>query len=219
MPTLVAKAPASVEQPITDRQPGGADKNEHKEESGWAKIFTDPMMFFTLVLAIASGGLWWATRKLVLGAEDTARRQLRAYVSVKLDGQMFYGSDGCLNAPFITKNSGVTPTNEMKCSFFIGLFRFPLDTELDPPTFPPASSNAALFPGEQVRQYAALPAKINDSELSVIKKSEAAIFVWGEVRYLDAFNTERSTRFRMYSTGPDFGRGELAYHHERNNAN
>ncbi len=36
----------------------------------------------TLVLAMATVGLWVATRELVKGAEDTAERQLRAYLYV-----------------------------------------------------------------------------------------------------------------------------------------
>lgn len=218
VPPVVAKVPSNIEQPVTQAKPEGEQKNEREEEDWWAKLIADPIALFTCLLFFATLALWWTTRKLVLGAEDTATRQLRAYVSVKLDGKMFYGADGCLNAPFITKNNGVTPTNEMRCSFFIGLFRFPLDVELDPPVFSPTSSNAALFPGEQVRQYATLPAKLNQSELAVIKKGEAAIYVWGEVRYTDAFNKERSTKFRLYSTGDDFDRGELAYHHEGNTA-
>lgn len=218
IPALVTKVPANIEQPITDRQPSGADKNEHKEESGWAKIFTDPMTFFTLVLAIATGGLWWATRKLVLGAEDTARRQLRAYVSVRLDGNMFYGKDGLLNAPFITKNNGSTPAHGMICSVNIGLFRFPLNVELDPPAYSKTSSNFVLFPGEDVRQYGILSSQLNQPEVEAIKNGEGAIYVWGEVRYTDSFKQQHSTQFRMYSAGNDFSRGELAYHHEGNNA-
>src|SRR4051794_33085845 len=37
---------------------------------------------FTVVLAIATGYLWKATRDLVDGAENTAKRQLRAYIVV-----------------------------------------------------------------------------------------------------------------------------------------
>jgi hypothetical protein len=37
---------------------------------------------FTLILALATVLLWQATRDLVRGAEDTAERQLRAYVYI-----------------------------------------------------------------------------------------------------------------------------------------
>ena len=37
----------------------------------------------TAVVAVASVGLWGSTRALVLGAEATARRQLRAYVGTR----------------------------------------------------------------------------------------------------------------------------------------
>jgi hypothetical protein len=41
------------------------------------------MILFTGVVAVATIALWWATRRLVTGAERTAERQLRAYMTVK----------------------------------------------------------------------------------------------------------------------------------------
>jgi hypothetical protein len=37
----------------------------------------------TALLAGATIGLWWATKNLVTGAERTAERQLRAYITAK----------------------------------------------------------------------------------------------------------------------------------------
>ena len=41
------------------------------------------LAFLTFILAFGSVCLWLATRRLVRGAEDTAERQLRAYVLSK----------------------------------------------------------------------------------------------------------------------------------------
>jgi hypothetical protein len=41
---------------------------------------------FTVILGMATGFLWLATKNLVIGAEDTAERQLRAYVSISPSG-------------------------------------------------------------------------------------------------------------------------------------
>jgi len=217
-PPIAAQNPSAVKETIAQTSPDGEQKNEKKDGSWFSKLVADPIAFFTFLLFLATVALWLATRRLVQGAEDTALRQLRAYVSIKLDEKLFYDSNGLLNAPFITKNHGVTPANFMLCSLQIGLFRFPLDTELDPHSYPSTSSNTALFPGEQVRHYATFPSKLNQAEIQAIEKSEGSIYVWGEVRYKDAFGIQRSTQFRMYSTGADFGRGELAYHHEGNAA-
>ena len=215
-PPIESPKASGLEETISQTNHGGELKNVTKEEGWFSKLLADPIAFFTFMLFLATVALWWATRRLVQGAEDTAQRQLRAYVSINLDGKMFLDSDGLLNAPFITKNNGVTPANFMLCSLHIGLFHFPLDTELDPPEYPPTSSNSSLFPGEQVRQYATLPRALSQAETLAIKNGEIAIYVWGEVRYKDAFNKQRSTQFRMYSTGADSTRGELAYHHEGN---
>ncbi|WP_172592463.1 hypothetical protein, partial [Nitrosomonas supralitoralis] len=215
-PPIESPKTTGLEETISQTNHDGELKNVKKEEGWFSKLLADPIAFFTFLLFLATVALWWATRRLVQGAEDTAQRQLRAYVSINLDEKMFFDSDGLLNAPFITKNNGVTPANFMLCSLHIGLFRFPLDTELDPPNYSPTSSNSSLFPGEQVRQYATLPRELNQTETQVIENGEGAIYVWGEVRYKDVFNKQRSTQFRMYSTGADFCRGELAYHHEGN---
>ena len=47
----------------------------------------------------------------------------------------------------------------------------------------------------------------------------AAIYVWGEVRYIDAFNKKRKTRFRLIQRGgPEFRDKPLAFCDEGNGA-
>jgi hypothetical protein len=96
----------STQQPNTSTQPppsipevksDGADrKRESKTEEGseqgtefWPPFrgyrlkVTDTLLAgITFLLFLAILALWWSTRKLVRGAEKTAERQLRAYVSI-----------------------------------------------------------------------------------------------------------------------------------------
>src|SRR5437588_725666 len=44
------------------------------------------LAFLTFILAFGSIFLWLSTRRLVVGAEKTAQRQLRAYISVGSHG-------------------------------------------------------------------------------------------------------------------------------------
>ena len=95
---------------------------------------------------------------------------------------------------------------------------FPLVVTLDTPVHVGEASKSPIAPEQQIELFATLPNALPQLVIDTIKRGEAAIFVWGEICYLDAFNKQRSTKFRMYSTGSDFDRGELAYHHDGNTA-
>jgi hypothetical protein len=45
------------------------------------KVSDTLLVFVTFLLFAATIALWWATRRLVAGAENTAIQQLRAYIS------------------------------------------------------------------------------------------------------------------------------------------
>jgi hypothetical protein len=44
---------------------------------------------FTVVLAVSTAFLWWATKKLVSDAEEATQRQLRAYVYLDITGRKY----------------------------------------------------------------------------------------------------------------------------------
>jgi hypothetical protein len=76
---------------------------------------------FTAVLAIFTARLWWATRALVVGAEDTAQRDLRAYVLLE-DTFFIYEGEQRFDAPdrkftdihkLRIKNFGRTPAFDL----------------------------------------------------------------------------------------------------------
>jgi hypothetical protein len=74
---------------------------------------------FTIILGVATWLLWRATKKLVRGAEETAKRQLRAYISYK--GGHFIDIDVAAFAAnkipqceLILINQGKTPAKNLK---------------------------------------------------------------------------------------------------------
>lgn len=191
-----------------------------RKENDWlSKLFTDPIALFTFLLFLATCALWWATRLLVIGAEQTAQRQLRAYVSMMHDEKMFFSDNGSLVAPVITKNHGNTPAHNLMSCLYIDLHKWPLEIKLDPPHFAEDASRSPLAPGEQIRQYVELSGKLNQQQIEAIAQQSGAIVVWGEVRYTDVFGKQRKTSLCLYSTGNDFDRGELAYHSHGNDSN
>jgi hypothetical protein len=77
-------SPATSNERQPNAQYGGDEGTEF-----WAPLFghrlkiTDTLLVaVTFMLFGATIALWWSTRKLVRGAEETAKRQLRAYVHI-----------------------------------------------------------------------------------------------------------------------------------------
>lgn len=178
----------------------------------------------TLILAAVTAGLvfytkklWGITGVLALEAKQSSEQQLRAYVFAKHDKPMFLDPSGALSVEIAIKNFGQTPANEVICHVFIGLYQYPLSVGLDPPDYTKASKSP-LAPSETIKQFPTLPRPMTGAEVEAVTARKGAIFVWGEVMYVDIFKNQRRTRFCLYSTGEDFARGELAYHHEGNDA-
>jgi len=159
-----------------------------------------------------------AAERTIDTIEVTAERQLRAYVFATHDEPMFIDSNGAQCVTITIKNFGQTPANELLCSAYIGFYKFPLDTPLDPPELLSAASTGPLAASDSRKQFPTMPTSLNSSEIDAIRDSKGAIFVWGEVIYLDIFKKKRRTKYCLYSTGDDFTRRELAYYHEGNDA-
>ena len=62
---------------------------------------------------MVTGFLWWSTRKLVKGAEDTAIRQLRAYVSINIGHFSIEAAKNYLRIEYLIKNMGQTPAEKL----------------------------------------------------------------------------------------------------------
>lgn len=167
-------------------------------------------------LAVAKESADAATRT-VETMESTAERQLRAYVFATSDEPMTKDSNGALCATITIKNYGQTPAHEVRCAVLIGLYKYPLDERLDEPDYVGASKSP-LSNSVPIKQFPTLPRPLNSLEIEAILAKKSAIFVWGEIAYVDIFKKDRRTKFRLYSIGDDLTRRELAYHHEGNDA-
>src|SRR5258705_4982412 len=73
------------------------------------KIAESIIAFFTVILGVATWALWRATQKLVEGAEDTGKRQLRAYLIV--EGTNIESKPGKFISHFRIENTGQTPAH------------------------------------------------------------------------------------------------------------
>jgi hypothetical protein len=99
------------------------ESDKSHESKGWAKykekiernekiitaVSTAFIAAFTVVLAFATGFLFFATRDLVKGAEETAERQLRAYISVTAGHVRLINNTTAVEMWVQFKNAGQTP--------------------------------------------------------------------------------------------------------------
>jgi hypothetical protein len=163
------------------------------------------LAFLTLVLAGATLFLYLATRSLVRGAEDTAERQLRAYVSV--DKARVIGVNGSQQpkAHVVIKNYGQTPAYELL--HWTGMevetwphpdnFDFVLGT-LAKHTLGPG----AFIHGYQDRFLKGPPRALTTEQHAGLRDKSMALYVFGEIRYKDAFRKTRFTKYKMMIGGP-----------------
>ena len=160
---------------------------------------TAALAFLTLVLAIGTVFLWRATRRLVIGSEKIAKRQLRAYIFIT-------GKDGALPAIstahgieiwFIARNSGQTPAYKVRQWLTLD---FVADPEKGP--FPRPSENikfteAALGPNSEMPLRAFNPKPISAAQIDAVHNTSLTICIWGEVTYEDTFGDRHYSRVRF----------------------
>jgi hypothetical protein len=135
---------------------------------------------FTVILALATLLLWRATRNLVRGAEGTAQRQLRAYVSLESGSVQHTSIDGQLGfiVSVALKNYGVTPGYHFRTWMSPPAI---LDAALVPFVGPTTSleDRAASILGPGSQAHLDWRAVFPPDALHDIRDGKKAIFCWG----------------------------------------
>jgi hypothetical protein len=150
------------------------------------------LVAFTALLFIVTGLLWHATRSLVTGAEDTARRQLRAYVFV-VDVAPGSGVQPPLAVSYrlTLKNSGQTPAYDVRIRGRLALV--PPGQAPPVPTEPlERTSRVVIAPGAVVYHDTRTPTT-GSEEWAVLQAQTHDVYLSGVIWYRDAFGTERHT--------------------------
>jgi hypothetical protein len=140
----------------------------------------------------------WFTAQDQLGvAQDTERRQLRAYLYV--DHGPITVTDSTASAEIMIHHAGQTPAYKLKLVGDIEVGHFPLpDTEkLTLPTMGiPIYEFAAIYGNDSITQRISMPMNSNDA-IEIQKRSRDRLsgglqvfYLHGIVRYLDIFGRE-----------------------------
>lgn len=172
--------------PKYGRHQSSADEGVPRSTDKW-------MMWFTGVLAVSTVALWWSTRGLVIGAEKTAERQLRAYVLV--DRAVMEGSS---EAHVIFRNSGQTPAYDVSYREGIAYREYPL---LHGPLPEPKDSGSGaipLAPGRELTAIILANRSTYDEGIAQGRPEDTRhLYIYGDIAYRDAFGEGRTTKFRL----------------------
>jgi hypothetical protein len=183
-------------------------------------VFTTVLGIFTMSLAKSTRIAADATTASVDLARDIAKRQLRAYVTV--NGVIRTKDPGDLNAEGFAvlvdiKNSGQTPASDLLQWTRIEIREFPLVTRLpihclENPTrgiLPPETKSVA-FP--------TFTRALTNFEENAILANHTAVYVYGEIEYLDVFGDRHLTQFRFRCNGQGYPLGMFKPDGEGNEA-
>jgi hypothetical protein len=180
--------------------------NTQREKRDWWHPFvcevkaTDlAVAYFTLMLVIIGGiqarrlrQTVEATSTLASGAEDTAERQLRAYVGVR-GGDIRYVLGGWrVWVDYI--NNGQTPAHDVKGSISVELL------DIDPKrVFPPAEEwygSWVIIPQAYATPDRIVAVSSAEDRAMQNGTSSKAVFVWGHIAYRDVFDGTTNVTFR-----------------------
>lgn len=162
-----------------------------KDRSGWF------MAVATVALAAFTWLLWRSTAALVKGADETAKRELRAYVFVndaRIEGVAAGDSPV---ATVLLKNSGQTPAYKVRVSIRMELRA----AFADVPALEEAAALGHLAPGANLTTKAPSVGSLAVTEHARLDSGHVTLFVYGVVHYIDSFKKPHWTRFRTMVGG------------------
>ncbi len=154
---------------------------------------------FLVLTFIATGTAAYYTRQQWLTSQDTEIRQLRAYVFAT-DGIIYnFETDKPVVGAITFKNSGQTPAYNFEIRTAIAAGPYLLREDLPWPNI--IAARTVLGPGVQQSVSAALVRALTAEEATLIKQGTAAIYVYGEIDFTDAFEVHRCAKFRYFFGG------------------
>jgi len=164
------------------------------------KVTDSLLAIFTFLLAIFTLLLWCSTRALAKGADDTAKRQLRAYVAAKPIALSFFGSTVPVTATVQITNHGITPAFNVESYACVNILPFPLPANSGLPELPKSPSRFVLHANAEISSYATADRSFSQKEIAdLVDGNHFRIYVYGRIKYVDIFRIQRTTTF-FYST-------------------
>lgn len=149
-------------------------------------------------------------------AEETAERQLRAYVGLD-KAKIVRSQDRVMRCVVEIKNFGQTPAYKVSPLVNIrgankaDLIAFEQTEQI-------VSDGLTIGPGTFVTLEGLLGEVMTQEREDAVRGGHSIVYVYGSVEYFDAFDKRRTTTFRLYLRESVFGDGKLKNCAEGNNA-
>lgn len=202
---------------IAECEENNRQTNKHpKEESCWYEDkwwetkfvsevhVTDVLLaIFTGLLVVVGGWQGHQLRRTVGHMEESAEKQLRAYVMIS-DGtvtDLRVGNEP--KARIIIKNSGQTPAYDLQQWSVMGSGPYPLNGSLPDRDHHVPLPALPLAPNGSLEIIRSLGKLITQHVYDGVVAGEAAIYIVGRISYRDAYGIDRVTNFRLLCSGPD----------------
>lgn len=170
------------------------------------KHWLDHAIFWAAVVAavaamVAAGFTGWQSWI----TQDTAKRQLRAYVSIKeIEGDMtMVGPNMSPEQRLVAKNVGVSPAFNVEISAKMSILQYPLPQALDitPPLARPPKSNITIFPTNGHKSYATTYLSEEDFKEIMDPRGRKRLYTVAIVTYDDIYGHQHFTRYCSYIGG------------------
>jgi hypothetical protein len=160
---------------------------------------------FVFITAIATATAAWYTRRESETAAENGRRQLRAYVFPNQANLVWQGTTKPTLVEIGIKNSGQTPAYRLSTATAVVVSDFPLQGDLHVPPMP--DNHTVVPPNGSYTLSVTMAQTLTADQLKAVQKGTQAIYAFGEISYVDAFEECRVTRYRFYyiGTGADIG--------------
>jgi hypothetical protein len=149
--------------------------------------------FFTLILGVATIGLWLSTKGLVRSAEVTAKRQLRAYVGICENDIRVFSVGKKIEVRLGIKNFGQTPAYDL---------RYWSDTTIarrdEISSFAPdkkLSGKQTLNPSDGFGIHSHTSDFLSQADFDEITADTKRFYLVGEATYRDVFGNDWATEF------------------------
>lgn len=139
------------------------------------------------------------TAKSVAVSQDTAKRQLRAYIVVIIGDAMWQEREKGyrFGALPLLKNSGQTPAYKVTFIAKAAILPTELPKDYKLSEMGDEAGETMVGPGHQMTMHAKVDDFVHDSEVQAIKTGDRdkSLYTWGIIRYEDCFGEPHYTRF------------------------
>lgn len=187
-----------------------AEKSEKHEDYSshewWLVYLTAALAAITGALAVFTAFLWGATKRLVGGSEETARRQLRAYVFLDPEKEFTFVRKPSVTATVETeihvKNLGLTPAYDVFCHSWMTVDVWPLPENFVfvGPSGDEPLTRSVVPPGGLVHFHTGTCRPFTPDELAAVESGARRLYIYGQITYTDTFGRQHWTNFCQGST-------------------